>query len=163
MGGVRNHSTADHRLQSTSAPVDLLLARLDGVQQAGRGWRARCPSHGSDRNRSLSIAAADDGRVLLKCFAECPAADVLAAVGLTLADLFPVRITHATTPAERRELQERARMAKWRSALGVLAMEARVVLAAAGILSRGERLAPADDDRLVEAVERIDDARAVLR
>jgi hypothetical protein len=109
------------------------------------------------------VAAADDGRALLHCFAGCGAADVLAAVGLSLADLFPERITHATTPAQRRELRERARMADWRAALGVLAFEARVVLAAAAVLGRGERLSIEDDDRLTEAVTRIEDARAVLR
>jgi hypothetical protein len=71
-------------------PLDRLLGRLDGVRQTRTGYIARCPSH-ADRDPSLSITEADDGRVLVKCFAACTAAGIVAAVGLTMADLFPGR------------------------------------------------------------------------
>jgi hypothetical protein len=35
------------------------------------------------------VAEGDDGRVLLKCFAGCPVEQIVEALGLTLADLFP--------------------------------------------------------------------------
>lgn len=63
-------------------------SRLEHVKRSGTGWTARCPAH-DDRTNSLSINAGDDGRILLKCFAGCSAAEVAAAMDLTLADLFP--------------------------------------------------------------------------
>ena len=47
-----------------------------------------CPAH-DDSNPSLSVSEADDGRVLLKCFARCSTPDIVEAAGLTMADLFP--------------------------------------------------------------------------
>ena len=68
-------------------PVFTLLDRLSGVKQNGEQWIARCPAH-EDRNPSLSIRRGDDGRCLVNCFAGCHVADVVAAVGLELKDLF---------------------------------------------------------------------------
>lgn len=66
-----------------------LLDRLDKVSQTGEGrWIARCPAH-EDKSPSLSVRELDTGIILIKCFAGCGAADVMVAVGLTLADLFP--------------------------------------------------------------------------
>lgn len=71
-----------------SAPIDVVLQRLDKVKAAGAGkWKACCPAH-EDRDPSLSIREADDGKVLLHCWAGCLTADVLAAIGLTVRDLF---------------------------------------------------------------------------
>lgn len=68
-----------------------LLARLDHVRATDQGqWIARCPAH-DDRGPSLAIREAGDGRTLIHCFAGCPAAAVMAAVGLELRDLFPDR------------------------------------------------------------------------
>ena len=58
-----------------------LLARLEGVQGSGRQWAAKCPAH-ADRENSLSVGMAADGRLLLKCFAGCPTAAVVATLGL---------------------------------------------------------------------------------
>ena len=68
--------------------ADVLLARLDKVKQTGdKKWMACCSAH-DDRTPSLAVQELDDGRVLVKCFAGCGAADVMAAVGLSLSDLF---------------------------------------------------------------------------
>lgn len=144
-----------------TSPVDELLRRLHGVRKSSRGWSAKCPAH-EDRSASLSIASGDDGRVLLHCFAGCPISDVLAALGLSVGDLFERRITHATTPAERAELRQRAREAQWRAALGVLAREAVIVAIVARDLARG--IAPVEEDsaRLLVAIDRIEGAREVL-
>jgi hypothetical protein len=71
--------------------AEVLLARLDGVRQTGHGRHlAKCPAH-EDGSPSLSIRELDDGRTLVHCFGGCAAADVIAAVGLEFADLFPPR------------------------------------------------------------------------
>lgn len=51
-------------------------------------WRARCPYH-DDKRPSLSITEGRGGRVLLYCWAGCPAGDVVKAAGLRWRDLFP--------------------------------------------------------------------------
>lgn len=70
--------------------AEALLARLGRVRRVGVGkWVARCPAH-DDRGPSLSIAETADGRVLLYDFgAQCSAAEILDAVGLTFEVLFP--------------------------------------------------------------------------
>jgi hypothetical protein len=49
-------------------------------------YQTRCPAH-DDGKASLSVAATRDGRVLLHCHAGCAAEAVVAALGLTMADL----------------------------------------------------------------------------
>lgn len=75
-----------------SAPIELLLSRLDRVQQiAPNRWRALCPAH-EDRVPSLYARLSDDGVILLHDFGRgCSAAAIVAAVGLKLSDLFPPR------------------------------------------------------------------------
>lgn len=69
--------------------ADLLLTRLQGVRKTGAAsWVAKCPAH-EDKRPSLSITETPDGRILLHDHAGCASADVLAAVGLGFADLFP--------------------------------------------------------------------------
>ena len=64
------------------------LTRLEGVPQTASGFSARCPAH-SDHNASLSVAAGEDGRILVHCHAGCSTEDIVAAMGLTMGDLFP--------------------------------------------------------------------------
>ena len=150
------------RANDTAVPPDVnaLLSRLDRVRQFGKGWSARCPAH-EDRNASLSIAAGDDGKILAHCFAGCHVSEVLGAIGLQLADLFPRRLAD-TSPNGRRELREAARQAQWHAALGVLAREATVVSVAAYAVLRRD-LTDADAHRVAVAIERIDAAREVLQ
>ena len=65
-----------------------LLDRLDGVRKSGDNFVARCPAH-DDRNPSLSISEAADGKILLCCHAGCDFASIIKALGLTQADLRP--------------------------------------------------------------------------
>lgn len=155
MGTLRRHCA------TTGSPIDTLLARLERVRRYGRGWRADCPAGHSSRG-SLSITEGEGGRVLLHCFSGCSAADVLHALGLELADLFPERLP-PTTPEARRELRQRAKESGWAAALGVLAREATLLLVAAEVLRRGEPLVPEDHDRLAVAEGRIHAAREALR
>src|SRR6185437_3793894 len=107
-------------LQSVASnPVETFLARLDRVRRSGHGWTAKCPAH-EDRTASLSVTAGDDGRVLMHCFAGCGVADVIAAAGLSMADLFVKRPTADMSFAERAALKEYAKQAQWRAALNVL-------------------------------------------
>ncbi len=57
------------------------------ITNASGGVMAQCPSH-ADTTPSLSIKEGDDGRVLLYCFAGCETETIVAALGLTMADLF---------------------------------------------------------------------------
>ena len=70
-----------------ASPIDMVLARLDGVTRAGKSYKALCPAHG-DKTPSLSVKECDDGRVLLHCFAGCGIGEIVAAMGLRMADLF---------------------------------------------------------------------------
>jgi hypothetical protein len=74
-------------------PVDLVLDRLEGVRQRGEGYQALCPAHG-DHEPSLSVAAGEDGRALLNCFAGCSTEDIVAALDLEMKDLFERRNGH---------------------------------------------------------------------
>lgn len=71
-----------------SAPLENLLSRLDKVRSRGREYEALCPAH-DDKNPSLGIKETDDGVLLVKCRVGCATGDVLAAVGLAVADLYP--------------------------------------------------------------------------
>ena len=69
--------------------ADDLMSRLDKLKRVGRDrWQACCPAH-DDRSPSLSIKLAQDGKVLVHCFAGCTAREVVESVGLRLSDLFP--------------------------------------------------------------------------
>lgn len=147
--------------QTSSRPVDAFLTRLDHVRQRGRGWRADCPCGHASRG-ALSVAEGDDGRVLIRCFAGCEVADVLAALGMGLADLFPERVRDLS-PLGRAQRREAARAANVAAAVSVLDRETLVVLAAVGALRRGDALTDADRDRIALAAQRIHDVREVLR
>lgn len=73
-------------------PIEAVLAALDTrgclVRQVPGGFSCQCPVH-EDRTPSLSIREERDGRVLLHCHAGCSPADIIAALGLRMRDLFP--------------------------------------------------------------------------
>ena len=75
--------------------VHEILARLERVSKTHSGWMARCPAH-EDSRPSLSVAAADDGRVLLRCFAGCDLSAIVGALRVEVRDLFaePTTLTH---------------------------------------------------------------------
>src|SRR5690606_35696923 len=126
---------------SSTPPITRLLGRLEAVRETGAGrWIARCPAQ-DDRHPSLSVRETADGTVLLKCWTGCGAADVVAAVGLELRDLFPPRMD------DRPPLRKHERWASV-DVLRCLAHEAAIVLVAAEATGRGEALTDADRDRL---------------
>lgn len=167
-GSATHHAAAD-------SSAHLLLSRLEGVRQAAGGWTAICPAH-ADRSPSLSIANGRDGRLLVRCFASCTAHEVMTAVGLSVADLFPKRLPEDLNidgdwhgkEARRRFREERAAARQYavaantRAAANTLACEATIVWLAASDLETGRPLSQDDQSRLALAVQRIDAARLVL-
>jgi hypothetical protein len=65
---------------------ELVLPKLERVRRQAGYWMARCPAH-DDNEASLSIRVGTDQPVLLKCFADCQRDDIVAAMGLTWADI----------------------------------------------------------------------------
>jgi|GEM_PF-440626 len=70
--------------------VNALQDRGLKVTKSAGQWMAQCPSH-EDRKPSLAIGEGDDLRALLNCHAGCANESVTAALGLTMADLYPER------------------------------------------------------------------------
>ncbi len=82
-------STQHRTTPPDSAMIEpAILAKLRDVTRTSSGWSARCPAHNDDRP-SLSVGVGDDGRTLVKCHAGCPAEQIVAAVGMRMADLGP--------------------------------------------------------------------------
>lgn len=136
--------------------AETLIARLEGVRQTGPGrWIARCPAH-QDRSPSLSIRETDDGRILIHDFAGCGAADVLAAVGLCLADLFPDRLADHL-PA----IRDRRHWHAAREALRTVDHDVLLIAIAAEAVAAGEVLSAEDRGHLTEAAIRLREARKV--
>lgn len=138
---------------SSTTGVHTLLARLDRVTQTGADrWLACCPAH-DDKSPSLSIREVSDGRLLIHCWANCSPADVMANVGLSLADLFPQR--------HRDQYQKPMRSGeRWvpRDALSAVAREMLIVLHAADQLCQGIPLDDRDVSRVAVAAGRVRNA-----
>jgi hypothetical protein len=70
-----------------------IIDRLDRPKQTRPGcWVAGCPCCQSRRGRPVSVRVLEDERILLHAFCGCGTDAVLAALGLTLGDLFPERL-----------------------------------------------------------------------
>jgi len=128
--------------------ADRLLERLDGVSRVRNNrWRARCPAH-DDRIPSLSILELPGDRVLIHCFAQCSAADIVAAVGLELSDLFEPTVGYGQAHRERRP---------WPASdvLRCIAYEATVAAVGAAMVADAREITPAERARLVMAAARL--------
>ena len=145
--GAAKLSNIQHPHHNES-PAAKLLSRLDKVKETGRGqWLARCPAH-DDGSPSLSVRETDDGTVLLHCFAQCPAGDVLAAVGMELGELFPRR--YASPPKSRFE-----RSFNPRDVLAAINHEAHVCMMIASDICQQKTVDDATFKRLALAANRI--------
>ncbi len=134
--------------------IEPLLQKLDGVMATGdRHWRAKCPAHES-RGRSLSLSEADDGRVLMHCFAGCDSSAVMGAIGMTLSDLFPDRGTTHGKPIRSGFSHE--------SALALDVLERESLIVCMGLL-QSRPLSEIDEERLLAAGQRIRDVRKLIR
>ncbi len=148
--------TAYATQQRNDTPIDAVLHRLDRVKSTGPGkWQALCPAH-DDKRPSLSIKEADDHRVLLKCWSGCGAAEIVSALGLSLADLFP---------GDRRSLHQHGtapvrRPFDYRDALTGIAHETLVARLIIEAVNSGEDVDADALDRLALAETRISDTLA---
>ncbi len=74
-----------------SEPISIMLSALERAgcapRLSGHGFSSRCPA-GDHRRRTLSVAEATDGHVLLYCHAGCDYRLVLGRLGLEPRDLF---------------------------------------------------------------------------
>jgi hypothetical protein len=89
--------------------IERILDRAKNVRKVGSGYFVSCPlpNHGKgrgDRNPSVSVTEGSDSCALVKCQAGCETEDIIAAWGLTMADLFKRRNDYrgggAYTPSE---------------------------------------------------------------
>lgn len=143
--------------------LELILSRLRNVRKDGKGFYAHCPAHGgSEKSTTLNLTATDDGRVLVHCFAGCASLDIVHAIGLELKDLFPARERASMTWAQKKELRDIGKMAKWKSALEVLCAESAVVEVASWDAEDGYPLNEVDKARLKLARARIAEARDIF-
>jgi len=127
--------------------VNDLVARLEKAKRTSRdSWIACCPAH-KDRTPSLTVRGMDDGRILIHCFSGCGAADVMAAIGLETADLFPKALADHL-PAVRQPFSAT-------DVLRALRREAAIVALGSADLAEGKSV---DHQRVWLASERIADA-----
>jgi hypothetical protein len=77
-----------------------LAAKLQNARLVGDRWEGSCPvpEHGGDMHPSLSWRDADD-RILLYCHRRCPPEAIVAALGITMSDLFLRPAPHDSGPA----------------------------------------------------------------
>lgn len=73
---------------STASSLERLVEALEAAGCDPRDGRAKCPAH-DDHNPSLSYMTADDGKVMLHCFAGCLTPDILPILDIDWSDLFP--------------------------------------------------------------------------
>lgn len=80
------------------------IPRFQKTTKTSRGVMVACPAHEDNpKTPSLSIGRADDGGVLLKCFAGCRAEEVVSALGLSMKDLFATERPKIFMPPYRKE------------------------------------------------------------
>ncbi len=122
----------------------------------GRGV-GLCAAH-EEKHPSLSVQESDDGTVLIHCFAGCSAADVVAAIGLSLADLFVQRPADDEGRPRRRKPFLSAR-----DVLDLLEEERVALLTAVSDIRAGRPLAPDMVDRISVAGTRIQAIKEAIR
>jgi hypothetical protein len=100
------------------------IAKALGGLRVGAGWMAKCPVH-DDHTPSLAIRDGTDGRVLVRCHADCPQEQVIArlrALGLWHGSRsgrrLPISFDVSATPASTQRADRRAdiALALWREA-----------------------------------------------
>ena len=135
-----------------------VLERLHGVKQKSENqWVACCPAH-DDRSPSLSIKLNDD-RILMHCFGGCHIDVVLAAIGLSVSDLFDRPLAHKKSPVSP---FERRRAAQAFEALSALRHELMIIMIAADQTASGRALSFDDLVRVHTAHGRIIDALSIV-
>jgi len=135
-------------------PVERFLSRLEAVKGRLGAWTARCPAH-NDRGPSLAVREADDGRVLVHCFAGCETESVLRAVGMDFSDLWPADERRRDYPTTGKPKIKPAFYAS--DLIRILSFEALVVSICAHDMKRGKVLSDEDRERLGVSQQRIEE------
>jgi hypothetical protein len=117
---------------------------------------SRSPNSGSKcrRSPSLSIRELDDGRVLVHDFGGCDVGDILAALGLTLTDLFPDRLPDHSYPLTNQTIPAR-------DLLVALDHELTVATLILTDIVRRRKVSESQLARLVQAAARVGKARDI--
>lgn len=68
--------------------IDLFIQSFGRVKRTPNGFTVKCPAH-TDRIPSLAVSEGAQGRILIHCFSGCSTDNILDAMGLKRADLFP--------------------------------------------------------------------------
>lgn len=135
--------------------VDSLLSRLERVKKTGpTRWRACCPAHGS-KNQTLAIDEKPDGRLMVRCHAECATEDVLAAVGLTFSELYPERLPEHGYQRIRRPFNPH-------DLIDCLSEEVTIAAVIAADMHKGREISRLDYERLFVAAGRLHAAQGVI-
>jgi DNA primase len=125
--------------------AEVLISRLQKVKELRPGrYMACCPAH-QDGSPSLSVSDCPDGRVLVHCFAGCPASDVMEAVGLSMSDLFPEGAIRDYLPSAISRQERRNR-----------ATEEAIIKIVQADLKAGKRVSAADAERAKLAAKRLE-------
>jgi len=128
--------------------IENILSRLEKVKGRNGAYTACCPAHG-DKSPSLAIRELDDGRILMKCFANCSIQEIMGAIGMDIGDLFP-NVNKDLPPVKRKYYAT--------DLLRVIEFEAWVVSVAAYTMSQGLPLSEEDRARMKKAQTRIMEA-----
>jgi hypothetical protein len=130
--------------------IDNLLNSLEGVRKGANGnYMCKCPAH-EDRLASLTIKEADDGRILLNCFAGCGALEILNALGMNWDALYPD--TKDTLKSVKQRISPRA-------AAEQLSLESKIIFNYAKMINAGQN---PDTGRLLESIAKIDKIKELL-
>jgi hypothetical protein len=134
--------------------IDDILAKLERVKRTGpNNWLARCPAH-EDKSPSLTLLANPDGRVVVKCFAECSFEEIVGALGLGWEPWFPPKQEGDFSPPIKRPFPAA-------DVLEALADEADVLCVVLHDSDWGLPLKKSDIERAQLAIERIRAARSL--
>lgn len=130
-------------------PADKFLSRVEHRQTGPGRWQFRVPTR-KDRHMSGSARETDDGRLLVHDFGGDSVVDILAAVDLSLTDLFPSAVTQHGKPQSRPFATVEA--------LRAVARDCLIVCAAAAILRENKPLSVPDFAAMIAATGRIGEA-----
>jgi hypothetical protein len=129
--------------------IGTILDRIDVHGRSGRAYLARCPNPAHAGSVVSELIA-------LKCFGNCDPAEVLLAIGLTPADLYP-EDCRPTKPYElamalrlARDMGHAAVMEVMRFETGILRLATQRVLTPSGLSEADEQRVALAQDRLRE-------------
>lgn len=140
-------------------PIDTVLARIDAKQTGPGKWLAKCPAH-DDRTASLGIKCAADGRVLIHCFAGCHVEQVIDALGLTFADLYPPKLV---TPYSRSKSPRKPPKFSAGEMLRLAVFESTVIVIAMRQLLTTKAINELDFQRVEQALDTLHEINAEVR